>query len=222
MTSTRIRIALVDDHAMVRQGLRMLLEADPELEVVGEASDRAGAVTLVAGSAPDIVFVDLMLGGDDGLDVIADLRARYPGTRVLVLTGNREPRVHRSALQLGASGIVEKEAAPEVLLKAIRRVSEGEAWVDRRMTAVLLEGISSPSAPVSPERSRIQSLSARETELVALIGEGLSNKGIADRLSISEITVRHHLSSIYRKLQLRDRLELLLFAYRHKMIPPPS
>ena len=220
MTSSRIRVALVDDHAMVRQGLRMLLEADPELEVVGEAANRAGAFSLVASSAPDIVLVDLVLGGDSGLDVIADLRARYPDTRVLVLTGLREPQAHRQALQAGASGIVEKEAAPEVLLKAIRRVSEGEAWVDRRMTASILAGYSSPSE--NQERARIQSLSSRESELVALIGEGLSNKGIADRLSISEITVRHHLSSIYRKLQIRDRLELLLYAYKHKLIPPPA
>ena len=220
MTASRIRVALVDDHAMVRQGLRMLLEADPELEVVGEASDRAGAASLVASSAPDIVLVDLVLGGDSGLDVIADLRARHPETRVLVLTGLREPQVHRNALQAGAAGIVEKEAAPEVLLKAIRRVSEGEAWVDRRMTASILAGYAAPAE--SPEQARIQSLSSRETELVALIGEGLSNKGIADRLGISEITVRHHLSSIYRKLQIRDRLELLLYAYKHKLIPPPA
>lgn len=219
----RIRVALVDDHAIVRQGLRMLLESDPGLEVIGEASDRAGALSLIAATCPDIVLLDIVLGVDNGLDIIPELRERFPETRILVLTGLRDSQIQRNAIQLGAAGIVEKEAAAEILLKAIRRVHAGEAWIDRRMTAAILADLSTTPAVESadPDEARIQSLSARETEIVGLIGEGLSNKAIAERTHISEITVRHHLSSIYRKLGIRDRLELLLYAYRHKLIPPP-
>jgi two-component system nitrate/nitrite response regulator NarL len=218
-----VRIVLVDDHAVMRQGLRMLLEGHPGLEVTGEAADRAGAVVVVGERRPAVVLLDIDLGSDNGLDAISDLRAAAPSARVLILTGLRDIEIHRRAIQRGASGVVEKDAAPEVLVKAIRRVAAGEVWIDRRMTASILSELTAPAAPApaDPNATRIASLSARENELISLIGEGLSNKGIASRMRLSEITVRHHLTSIYRKLEVRDRLELLLFAYRNKLVTPP-
>lgn len=218
-----IRIVLVDDHAVMRQGLRMLLEGHPGLEVIGEAADRAAAVAVVGERRPAVVLLDIDLGADNGLEAIGDLRSAVPTARILILTGLRDIEIHRRAIQRGASGVVEKDAAPEVLVKAIRRVAAGEVWIDRRMTASILSEMTAPAmaAPVDPNSARIASLSARENELISLIGEGLSNKGIASRMRLSEITVRHHLTSIYRKLEVRDRLELLLFAYRNKLVTPP-
>jgi two-component system, NarL family, nitrate/nitrite response regulator NarL len=220
-----VRILLVDDHAVVRHGLRMLIDSDPELEVIGEARDRAGAVALAESGRPDIVLLDLDLGAESGLDLIGDLRAVAPDVRILVLTGVRDAGPQRKAIHLGAMGIVEKEAAPELLLKAIRKVRDGEVWLDRTTTASVLSEMSlaTEAAKSDPEAAKIATLSAREKEVVALLGEGLSNRRIAGQLCISETTVRHHLTSIFAKLEVHDRLQLLLYAYKNKLVNlPPS
>jgi two-component system nitrate/nitrite response regulator NarL len=225
-SSRPIRILLVDDHVVVRRGLHLLLGSDAAIRVVGETGDRAGTLRLVEEGRPDLVLLDLDLGSESGADLIGEIRARSPDTRVLILTGVRDTLLHRRAIQLGASGVVEKEAAPEILLKAIRKVHEGEVWLDRAMTAQVLTEMSDSrrAPPADPDAAGIAMLSPREIEVIELLGEGLSNRRIADRLCISETTVRHHLSSVFSKLNVRDRLELLLFAHRKKLItlPPPS
>jgi DNA-binding NarL/FixJ family response regulator len=219
--STSVRILLVDDHAIIRSGLKMLIESQPGLRIVGEASDRAGAVAMASREKPDIVLLDLDLGSESGLDLIPHLRQSAPHTRILVLTGLRDTEVHRNALRLGAMGIVQKEMASEVLLKAIHKVHAGEAWLDRSSIANLLTEIaeSDPGRP-DPEAARIASLSPREREVITLIGEGLNNKKIAERLQISETTVRHHLTSIFAKVGVSDRLELLVYAYKNRLAGP--
>ncbi len=153
--------------------------------------------------------------------MIRELRTAAAGARILILTGLRDSESLRRAVRLGASGIVQKEAAAEVLLMAIERVRAGEVWLDRSITASLIAEISQGGENrQDPEAARIGSLSAREREVITLIGEGLSNKRIAERLSISEITVRHHLTSIFAKLEVSDRLELLVYAYRNKLAGP--
>jgi len=219
---TPIRIALVDDHALVLAGLRMLIESQPGLAVVGEASTPDQALALVARERPEIVLLDLDLGGRSGLDLIPELRAGSPGTRIVVLTGVRDSAAHQQAVLEGARGVVLKEMAAEVLIKAIEKVHAGEAWLNRTMIADVLAELPRAKEKEDPERPRIRSLSAREREVLALIGEALSNKRIADRLSITETTVRHHLTSIFSKLGVSDRLELLVYAHRHKLVPPPS
>jgi two-component system, NarL family, nitrate/nitrite response regulator NarL len=218
-----IRVLLVDDHALVRRGLTMLLGSDPDFQVIGEAQDLAGAVALAQSAQPDIALLDLDLGAESGLDLIGELRAVAPDVRVLVLTGVRDACVQRQALQRGALGIVEKEAAPDVLLKAIRKVAEGEVWLDRAETASVLAGMSQAveAAKNDPEAAKIATLTAREREVVSLLGEGLTNRRIADQLCISETTVRHHLTSTFAKLEVRDRLQLLLYAYRNKLVKIP-
>jgi len=219
--STSVRILLVDDHAIIRSGLKMLIESQPGLRIVGEASDRAGAVAMASRERPDIVLLDLDLGAESGLDLIPHLRQSAPHARILVLTGLRDTEVHRNALRLGAMGIVQKEMAGEVLLKAIHKVHAGEAWLDRSSIANLLTEIaqSDPNRP-DPEAARIASLSPREREVITLIGEGLNNKKIAERLTISETTVRHHLTSIFAKVGVSDRLELLVYAYKNRLAGP--
>ena len=224
MTTRPIHIVLVDDHALVLAGLRMLVESQPGLSVVGEASTAEQALAVVARERPQIVLLDLDLGGRSGIDLIPELLDAAPQSRILVLTGLRDPAAHQKAVRLGARGIVLKEMAADVLVKAIEKVHAGEAWLNRTMVADVLaelpRGRTSPAD--DPEGPRIRSLSAREREVLALIGEALSNKRIAERLCITETTVRHHLTSIFGKLGVSDRLELLVYAHRHKLVPPPA
>jgi DNA-binding NarL/FixJ family response regulator len=148
------------------------------------------------------------------------LREISPELRILVLTGVRDAQAHRRAFQLGATGLVEKDAAADVLLKAIRKVAAGEIWLDRASTAILLAELTrgEQHEKGDPDAEKIARLSPREREVAELIGEGLSNRKIAERLFISETTVRHHLTSIFSKLEVHDRLELLLYAYRHGLV----
>jgi DNA-binding NarL/FixJ family response regulator len=218
-----IRIVLVDDHALVLAGLRILIESQRGFAVVGEASAREEALAVVARERPAIVLLDLDLAGQSGLDLIPGLLACSPESRILVLTGVRDAGAHQKAVRAGARGVLLKEMAADVLIKAIEKVHAGEAWLNRAMVANVLADLPRPGrGPDDPEGPRIRSLSGREREVLALIGEALSNKRIAERLNVTETTVRHHLTSIFGTLGVSDRLELLVYAHRHKLVPPPS
>jgi DNA-binding NarL/FixJ family response regulator len=163
------------------------------------------------------------LGGENGVTVIAELIAVAPEARIIVLTGLRDPEAHRQAVLLGAMGIVKKERAADVLINAIERVHAGEAWLEPSLMAGVLNEMTRSAKPkkVDPEDTKIAALTNREREVIALIGEGIKNKEIADRLFISETTVRHHLTSIFDKLGVADRVELLIYAFRHGLANPP-
>ena len=217
-----IRVLLVEDHVVVRAGLRMLLESWPRLMVVGEAGDRDAALRLAAEQQPHIILLDLDLGADNGLDFLPQLLDRAPAAHVLLLTGVDDPEQHQRAVRLGALGVVRKDQAASVLLKAIERVHAGEAWLDRTMVARVLSDLARPAEPPSnPEAAAIATLTDRECQVIQLICEGLPNKGISDRLAISEATVRHHLTAIFSKLGLSSRLELVIYAYQHDLAKPP-
>jgi DNA-binding NarL/FixJ family response regulator len=218
-----IRVLIVDDHEVVRAGLRMLIESHAGLALAGEAGTRAEALAAAARDRPDVIVLDLDLGGENAVDDIPELLATAPGARVLVLTGVRDPELHRRAVRLGAMGVVRKEKAAVVLLAAIERVHAGEAWLERGMIGSLLSEMRRPqaAAPADPEQARIATLTKREREVIVLAGQGLKNRQLAQRLSISETTVRHHLTSIFDKLGVGDRLELVIFAYRHGLAKPP-
>jgi DNA-binding NarL/FixJ family response regulator len=210
-----IRLFIIDDHVIVRVGLSMLLEGDPRTEVVAQASNAREALDSAAPC--DVILLDLDLGADNGLDLIAPLLAKHAGARILVLTGMRDSQIQRKAIELGAMGIVLKEHACEALIKAVECVHRGELWMDRAMTAHVISGLRS-GEKADPEAAKIETLTERERKVVTLIGEGLKNKEIAARLFLSETTVRHHLTSIFSKLEVSDRLELVIYAYRHKLI----
>ena len=218
-----IRILLVDDHAVVRAGLRMIIQSRKGMTIVGEAGNRDDALSLADSEHPDIILLDLDLGGDSGMTLIADLIAAAGEARIIILTGLRDPEAHRQAVLLGAMGIVKKEKAVEVLITAIERVHAGEAWLDPSLMAgVLTEMTRSGKGKKSdPEADKIAALTNREREVIALVGEGIKSKEIAGRLFISETTVRHHLTSIFDKLGVADRVELLIYAYRHGLASPP-
>ena len=216
--STPIRILIVDDHLVVRAGLHMLIENHPGMTVVAMASNRSEALELASSATPNLILLDLDLGGESALTFLTHLRETTPNARILVLTGLRDADAHREAVQLGAMGVVLKEHAPDVLIKAIEKVHDGEIWLDRpTMGRMLREMAVREDKEVDPEMAKIASLTQREREVVALIAEGLKNKQIGQRLFISETTVTHHLSSIYSKLGVADRLELVVFAFANKL-----
>ncbi|MGA9773740.1 MAG: response regulator transcription factor [Blastocatellia bacterium] len=218
-----IRVLLVDDHLVVRTGLRMIIDSQPDMKMVGEAGNRAEALALAASENPDIILLDLDMGDFNGTEIIADLLAAANAARIIILTGMRSTEVYKKALMLGAMGIVAKDKAADVLINAIKVVRRGEAWLDPATTASMLGEMSRAPKPKTPdpEAEKIATLTNREREVVTLIGEGIRNKEIADRLFISETTVRHHLTSIFDKLDVGDRVELLIYAYKHKLADPP-
>jgi DNA-binding NarL/FixJ family response regulator len=216
---TPIRVLLIDDHTVVRTALRMLIESHPGFVVVGEAADRRGALALLAQVQPDVILLDIALSQISGVDLIPELRARAPRARVLLLTGIQDIEEHRRAVRLGARGVVLKDQAPAVLVKAIERVHAGEVWLDGMMVADLVSEIAAGSEP--PAEPEPVPLTERERQVIALVCEGLPNRAIAERLMISETTVRHHLTSVFDKLGVNSRLELVIYAYRHGLARPP-
>ncbi len=217
--STPIRIMIIDDHAVIRAGLRMLIEQDQNMSVVSMVGSRAEALQTARDLRPDIIVLDLLLGDEDGLEFLPELCQASPNSRVLVLTGVQATQSHRTAIRRGAMGIVLKQQAAEHLLKAILKVHDGEVWIDRSMMgSVLTEVRANPhGADANPESNKIKTLTPREREVITLVTEGLKNKAIGERLFISETTVTHHLSSIYSKLDVSDRLELVVYAFANNL-----
>jgi two-component system nitrate/nitrite response regulator NarL len=217
-----VKILVIDDHAVVRAGLRLLIERNPRFTVVGEAENMTEAVSLASREQPDIILLDIAMGDESGLNYIPKLVGACRKARILILTGVTDPKLHQRAIQLGAMGLLSKGKAPEVLAKAIEKVHDGEAWLDRMTMANVLTELSRPakSNPFT-EAAKIESITSREHEVICLVTQGLKNKQIAERLSISEITVRHHLTSIFSKLDLQDRFELIIFAFKHGLSDSP-
>jgi DNA-binding NarL/FixJ family response regulator len=215
-TNHRIRIEIIDNHALVRAGLRLLIETHPELEVVGEAGSIDEGLEMARHLAPDIILLELNLNGDPCFDIIPKLINTSDRARVILVTGAYSSQVFLQAIQNGVMGVVTKTQRPEVLIKAIEKVHAGEVWIERSLIANLLTRLSheNRSNGSNPESERIEQLSEREREIIRLIGHGLKNKQIAAQLCISETTVRHHLTSIFSKLEVSDRLELLVYAHR--------
>jgi DNA-binding NarL/FixJ family response regulator len=221
MNPRPITIMIVDDHVVIRSGLRMLIEHDQRMQVVAQAGNRVEALERAASERPDVIILDLVLGDEDGLSFLPELCEASRSSRVLVLTGVQNPDAHRRAIRRGAMGIVLKEHAADQLLKAIMKVYEGEVWIERSMMGSMIQEINKP-AQVDPEVTKIESLTDREREVIALIGEGLKNKQVGERLFISETTVTHHLSSVFSKLEVSDRLELIIYAFRHGLAKMPK
>jgi two-component system response regulator NreC len=204
----RIRIALCDDHAVVRSGLRRILEAEADLEVVGEAGSAAEAAEVASSARPDVFLMDLGLPGRNGIAATADVRAVSPDTRVLVLTVHDDVAYLRRAFEAGATGYLVKEAADVELVQAVRQVAEGKQYVHPSLGAALLAPDAPPARPAGPGGE----LSEREAEVLALIANGLTNAEIGEQLYVSVRTVETHRAHIYQKLDVRSRAELVRVA----------
>jgi len=217
-----VRIVIADDHPIFRDGLRRLLEAESDLSVVGQAVDADEAIRLVQSLRPDILLLDVAMPRVSGIEALESLvhLARAPGVILLTAAIDRADIVR--ALHLGARGIVLKESATSLLLKAIRVVMEGGYWVGRESVSDLFLALQNLGpAPEPPEPLPAFSLTPRELQIVGLILGAAGNKKIADTLNISEKTVKHHLTNIFEKLGVANRLELALFAAQHNLMPKP-
>ncbi len=214
----RIRIAIADDHPIFRDGLRKLLALEEDFDVVAEARDGKEVLDILQKDEPDVLLLDLKMPGLDGLSTLQRLQAQKSKTKVIVLTASEDESEYVAAMKFGTSGIVLKQTATELLIKSIRKVHAGEIWLDSRTTAAVMKQFASPADAAAKDRER-SPLSQREREIVVLVAQGFKNKEIAERMFISEQTVKNHLHNIFDKLGVSDRLELALYAI-HKNIRP--
>jgi len=213
-----IRILLIDDHQSFLWGMVKLIESDSSnMQVIGTASDIAEALAILEREQPDVILLDIDLHGVNSLDSMP-LLLNATSAVVLILTGVRDAETHERAVLAGARGVAQKESSAEMILKAIRKVHEGEIWLDRATTArVFTKLLNHSNNQTSPEATKIASLTSREREIIdVMIKQGHStNKQIAVHLNMSEHTLRNHLSSIYSKLEVENRLELVMYAVKH-------
>ena len=214
-----IRVVIADDHTIFRKGLRSVLEAEAGFIVVGEAADGEQAVDLCRSLEPHVLLLDLVMPGQSGMDALAELATSPTPLRTILLTAGIETAEIVKALQLGAAGVVLKSAPTELLFKSIRSVMAGQHWIGREAVSDLVEALREQMAASTekPARKRF-GLTAREVEITSSVVAGLSNREIARKLSLSEDTVKHHLTNIFNKMGASNRLELALFAVHHRLL----
>jgi two-component system, NarL family, nitrate/nitrite response regulator NarL len=224
----KIRIVIADDHPIFRDGLCKLLALEEDFEVVAQASDGRQVLDVIQQLEPDILLLDLKMPGLDGLATLQRLQSSKSKTRVIVLTASDDKNEFVQAMKLGTSGIVLKQTATELLIKSIRKVHAGEIWLDSHTTAEVIRRFVSademppgpspaPSSSSSPRERERSPLSQREREIVALVAQGFKNKEMAEKMFISEQTVKNHLHNIFDKLGVSDRLELALYAIHNNL-----
>ena len=213
-----IRVVIADDQALVRAGFRMILEAQPDIRVVGEATDGAAAAEAVRRTLPDVVLMDVRMPGVDGLEATRQILAAEGATaRVLVLTTFDLDEYVYAALRSGASGFLLKDVSPEHLVMAVRLIAAGEQLLAPSITRRLVERFARPT-PTRERAGRLETLTSREQEVLRLVARGLSNAEIAERLVVSEATVKTHIAHLFAKLEVRDRAQAVVVAYESGLV----
>ena len=213
-----IRVLVSDDHAIVREGLRALIEGKRDLQLAGEAVDGEDAVQKARQLKPDVILMDLKMPRKGGIEAIREIRAEDPEARILVLTSYAEDEQVFAAIQGGALGYLLKDSSPQELIEAIRCVHRGEASLHPSVARKLILGFNRPPAPSNGSSADDNDLTEREMEVLRLVAHGLSNADIANQLCVGEGTVRFHVSNILSKLQLENRTQAVLYALRHGLV----
>ncbi|WP_223690337.1 response regulator [Leifsonia poae] len=223
---TPIRVLLVDDQALVRLGFRMVLEAENDLTVVGEAADGEAAVRLAVETRPDVILMDVRMPQVDGIEATRRIVTANPSARIIILTTFDLDEYAFGGLRAGASGFLLKDARPAELTSAIRAVAAGDAAVSGRVTRTMLEMFSdrlpAMASSTAPTVDPTAALTPREREILLAIAEGLSNGELSERFFLTESTVKTHVGRVLAKLQLRDRVHAVIFAYDHGLVDRPS
>ena len=212
----KLRVVIVDDHTLFREGLRTILEMEDDIEVVADAENAEDIVELIWQTRPDVLLLDIRMPQGSGLDAVPAVLRISPRTQVLVLTACDEKEEHVRAFKLGAKGVILKDSARQTLMQAIHTVCGGQVWVDPRMATALVEELShlGPESATAAPRDE-NGLTERELEIVRLVASGYKNKEVGNTLTISERTVKTHLTNIFQKLGVRDRVGLVMYALRH-------
>ena len=224
-----IRILLVDDHKSFSDGLAMLIDTNKSImEVVGKACNRAEAIDAAIQTKPDIVMLDVDMGDDDGLEILPEI-IEVTNSKVIILTGALNPEIHQTAILRGAQGVLLKTDSAQVILKAIEKVHNGEIWISNETLNRVIHRLTQPKGKVNkqftdPAAQKIAELTVRELEVVRAIvnDESSTNREIADCLCVSESTLKNHLTTIYSKLEVKNRIELLKFAIKYGLDRPQN
>lgn len=222
MSTASIRVLIADGQPIVLEGLRVVLGATSGIQIVGEALDGMEAIDKVVHLDPDVVLMDLKLPRIDGLTVLRSIQTRAPRSKVVVFASSQFKEEFVEAMKLGCSGVLVKEGPTDLIEKSIQKVYAGEIWLDSMTTAAVIRQFASPSdhTPIpnngKPQRERAQ-LSQREREIIVLIAQGYKNKEIAEKMFITEQTVKNHLHNVFDKLGVSDRLELALYAIHNSL-----
>jgi DNA-binding NarL/FixJ family response regulator len=215
-----IRVLVVDDDHLMRAGLRELLTADPEIAVVGEAASGRAALDQVKATAPDVVLMDVRMPDLDGIEATRLVTSQAPAPRVLILTTFEEDDYVFGALRAGASGFLLKRTEPEQLIAAVHTVAAGDSLLSPSVTGRVIERIAAHPAHPTPQADLLDDLTERERDVCLLLAQGRSNREIAARLVVEESTIRTHVGRILAKLQLRDRVQVVIWAYENGVVSP--
>ena len=215
-----VRVLVADDQALIREGLRKIFDANPDLEVVADVADGRAAVDAVRRLCPDVVVMDIRMPVLDGIEATREVTGLVDPPRVLVLTTFDLDEYVFGALRAGASGFLLKDALPEQLIAAVHTIARGDALLDPAVTRAVVERFGRTPAPDPAAASRLLELSQREHEVLLLLVEGCSNKEIGARLFVSEATVKTHVMAVLRKLGLRDRIQTVIFGYESGLVQP--
>ena len=213
---SRINVLIADDHVLMRQGLKQILELEKDIAVIAQASNGNDAVKLAREHRPDIILMDINMPGINGLQAIKEIKQEKLQCRIIVLTIHEDREYLFKTLQMGAEGYVLKDAEPSVLVEAIRNVHSGQSYIQPNMTRELVREFNRVTLH-EKEKNDARDLTAREIEVLELIAEGMINKEIAKQLYISEKTVKNHVSNIFRKLDVSDRTQAAIYAFKHNI-----
>ena len=212
----RISVLIADDHSLIRQGLKQILELEKDMIVIAQASNGSEAVQLARECKPDVILMDINMPGTNGLQAIKEIKQEKLESRVIVLTIHEDREYLFKTLQMGAEGYVLKDAEPSVLIEAIRNVNAGQSYIQPNMTMELVKEFNRVTMH-EKEKHDENNLTTREIEVLELIAEGMINKEIAKKLYISEKTVKNHVSNIFRKLNVSDRTQAAIYAFKHNI-----
>jgi two-component system nitrate/nitrite response regulator NarL len=217
-----LRILLADDHLLFRKGLAQLLDSQPDFEVVGEATDGLEAVEQAQALQPDLVLMDINMPNCDGFEATRRIKAKVANVRIVMLTVSEDENDLKTAVQCGADGYLLKDLSPETLFQQLRGLTSGEAPISRAMTGKLLSQLAQQGHAIAQLTATTEKLSARESQILALVASGYSNQEIADELGIAHNTVKNHLRNILSKLDVKNRAQAAAYAVSHGLVSFPK